>query len=42
LKAHWKEVLGVVVALCVLTLVLLRFIDKKEGEEASGVPGLES
>lgn len=39
LKHHWKEVLGVVVALCVVTLVLLRVIDRKKPEEVAGLVG---
>ncbi len=35
LKAHWKEVLGVVLGLCAVTILLLRTIDRKKGRGAA-------
>jgi membrane protein YqaA with SNARE-associated domain len=41
LKAHWKEVLGVVLGLCVLVLVVLRILDRMKGKQGE-LPGLDS
>jgi membrane protein YqaA with SNARE-associated domain len=41
LKAHWKEVLGVVLGLCVLVLAVLRILDRMKGKQ-NELPGLDS
>jgi membrane protein YqaA with SNARE-associated domain len=41
LKAHWKEVLGVVLGLCVVTLLLLKLIDRRNGPGPENLAGLD-
>lgn len=42
LKAHWKEVLGLVLGLGVLILIVLRLIDRMKGKQPEELPGLDS
>jgi membrane protein YqaA with SNARE-associated domain len=41
LKAHWLVVLIAIVSLCVISLIMLRIIDRVEPEERSPSPNLE-